>query len=87
MFLCTEVIFHESRLSTQSVDLCEIAVAARQCLYDSPYRTMRRVSCECQDSILFLRGNLSSFYEKQVAQETVAGIKGTTQVVNEIEVD
>jgi hypothetical protein len=69
------------------VDLCKIAEAAMKCLGDSPYRTLRRVSCECKNGILFLSGHLSSFHEKQVAQETVAGVKSMIQVVNEIEVD
>jgi hypothetical protein len=65
----------------------KIAEAAMECLADSPYRTLRRVSCECKDGILFLSGRLSSFHEKQLAQETVAQVKGMIQVVNEIEVD
>ncbi|HEY4759836.1 MAG TPA: BON domain-containing protein [Thermoguttaceae bacterium] len=87
MFLRTEVRLCGSMVSNKCDDLCKIAEAARECLRDSPYRTLRRVSCECKDGILFLRGRLFSFHEKQVAQETVAGVKGTTQVVNEIVVD
>jgi osmotically-inducible protein OsmY len=34
--------------------------------------------------VLFLRGNLDSFYLKQVAQEAAACVKGTTRLVNEI---
>ena len=64
-----------------------IAEAATDCLQNSPYQAVRRVLCECDHGTLFLRGHLSSFYEKQVAQETVARVKGVTQVVNEIEVD
>jgi osmotically-inducible protein OsmY len=59
---------------------------ATKCLRDSPYKAMRRVSCECKDGILFLRGWLFSFHEKQVAQEIVAEVNGVTQVVNEIQV-
>jgi hypothetical protein len=90
MFLCTDVILCDSTISNISgncVDFRKIAEAARVCLQDSPYRVLRTVSCECKDGMLFLRGNLFSFHEKQVAQETVAGVKGTTQVVNEIVVD
>ena len=63
-----------------------IAEAATECLQNSPYRAVRRVLCECDHGILFLRGHLSSFHQKQVAQETVAKVKGVTQVRNEIEV-
>ena len=63
-----------------------IAEAATECLQDSPYRAVRRVLCECDHGVLFLRGRLSSFHQKQVAQETVAKVEGVTQVRNEIEV-
>ena len=69
------------------VDGTAIAEAATGCLWASPYKAMRRVSCECKHGILFLRGRLFSFHEKQVAQEVVAGINGVTQVVNEIQVE
>ena len=63
-----------------------IAEAAMECLQNSPYYAIRRVVCKCDHGILFLRGRLSSFHQKQVAQETVARVKGVTQVINEIEV-
>jgi hypothetical protein len=37
-----------------------------------------------EQGILFLRGDLDSFYLKQVAQEAIACVKGTTRLVNEI---
>jgi len=58
-----------------------------QRLRDSPYKAMRRVSCECKDGVLFLRGRLFSFHEKQVAQKVVADVIGIMQVVNEIQVE
>jgi osmotically-inducible protein OsmY len=64
-----------------------IAEVAIERLRVSPYKAMRRVSCECKHGVLFLRGRLFSFHEKQVAQEVVAGISGVTQVVNEIQVE
>lgn len=60
--------------------------AAKDKLQSNPYRAIRAVSCECDGGQLFLRGRLSSFFHKQLAQEAVADIEGVTQVVNEIEV-
>jgi len=68
------------------MDAPAIVAMAMERLRDSPYKAMRRISCECEHGILFLRGRLFSFHEKQVAQETVARIDGVTQVVNEVEV-
>ena len=70
-----------------AVDGTVIADAATKCLRASPYKAMRRVSCEYKDGVLFLRGRLFSFHEKQIAQEVVAGISGVMQVVNEIQVE
>jgi osmotically-inducible protein OsmY len=69
------------------VHLEEIAEAAAECLRNSPYQAIRRVLCRCDHGILFLQGQLSSFHQKQVAQETVARVKGVAQVINEIQVD
>ena len=63
-----------------------IAEAATECLQDSPYQAVRRVLCECDHGVLFLRGHLPSFHQKQIAQETVARVKGVARVINEIEV-
>ena len=65
----------------------DIGAAAKRCLRASPYKMFAGVSCECEHGVLFLRGRLSSFYHKQVAQEAVARVSGVSQVVNEIEVD
>jgi osmotically-inducible protein OsmY len=69
------------------IDFPTIVEVAMERLQDSPYKVLRRISCECKHGVLFLRGRLFSFHEKQVAQETVARIDGVTQVVNEVEVD
>jgi osmotically-inducible protein OsmY len=45
-----------------------------------------RVSCKYAAGVLLLRGRLSSYYHKQVAQEAVKGLEGVTAIVNEIEV-
>ena len=69
-----------------TVDATAVAEAAIERLRASPYKAMRRVSCRCERGVLFLRGRLFSFHEKQVAQEVVAKVNGVTRVVNEIEV-
>jgi osmotically-inducible protein OsmY len=65
------------------MSLSEIAQKAENCL---PKHTVQGVSCEYADGILFLRGRSRSFYEKQIAQESVKRIAGVARVVNEIEV-
>lgn len=71
----------------ETANVPAIAEAAIKRLRASPYKVMRRVSCECKQGVLYLRGRLFSFHEKQVAQEVVAKVSGVIQVVNEIQVD
>lgn len=59
---------------------------ARRRLRNSPYLPVRSVSCEYHQGILFLRGQLPSYFLKQIAQETVAKLDGVVRVSNEIEV-
>jgi osmotically-inducible protein OsmY len=73
-------------LQNHGVRRCKIEEAASACLRHSPYKVFAGVSCNCDRGVLFLRGRLSSFHHKQVAQEAVARVEGVTQVVNEIQV-
>ena len=61
----------------------ELLDAANACL-----RTIavKNVVCEYEDGVLFLRGQVPSYYHKQLIQEAVIGIKGVAQVKNEVEV-
>ena len=76
-----------SQTDRKSLPSHEIVQAARDRLRTNPYPTIQELSCECDDNgMLFLRGRLSSFYQKQLAQEAVARLPGVTQVVNQTEV-
>jgi osmotically-inducible protein OsmY len=44
------------------------------------------VSVEFKEGLLFLRGRLASFYQKQLAQEAVSRLEEVDQVINHIEV-
>ena len=63
----------------------EIGRTVRERLQASPYAALRKLSCHFhfEQGVLSLRGRLSSYYEKQLIQEWVAGIEGINQVVNE----
>jgi len=62
------------------------ADAAKQRILHQPHLTMQRLWCEFDRGRLFLRGQVPSFYFKQLAQEAVVGMEGVRQVVNDIEV-
>jgi hypothetical protein len=63
-----------------------LAAAARERLRASAYREVRAVWCECQADVLVLRGQVSSFYLKQVAQESVKHLAGVQSLINCVKV-
>jgi osmotically-inducible protein OsmY len=72
--------------SDDQLEAREIAEAAKIRLRSDPHMAVQRVWCEFEQGRLFLRGQVPSFYHKQLAQVAVAGLDGVSQVVNEIEV-
>jgi hypothetical protein len=64
--------------------LCRQAEAA---LRRHPYLALRRLACEEDaEGALVLRGCVTCYYLKQIAQTTVARLPGVTSIANEIEV-
>lgn len=45
-----------------------------------------QVSCNFSQGVLYLHGQLPTYYQKQLAQEAVRGLHGVVEVVNLIEV-
>ncbi|MCU0962110.1 MAG: BON domain-containing protein [Pirellulaceae bacterium] len=52
----------------------------------SSYNELRRVTGDFHEGILTLRGRVSSFYLKQVAQTLVQHLEGVERIVNRVEV-
>jgi osmotically-inducible protein OsmY len=64
----------------------QIAEQARDRLRNDPHVSGRDVSCECEEGVLRLRGELPSFHAKQLAQEAVKDVEGVAGIINDIEV-
>ena len=65
----------------------ELAKTAQERLNSVSYPSVRRLNCNCDArGVLYLRGRLSSYYQKQLAQEAVSDLPGATKIVNEVEV-
>jgi osmotically-inducible protein OsmY len=64
----------------------QITEAAKQLIVHQPHLSVQRIWCDFDDGRLILRGQVPSFYFKQLAQEAVSDMEGVEQVVNEIEV-
>ena len=64
-----------------------ICLSARSAIQRSPYPQVQRVSCELEDGILRLRGQVASFYLKQVAQHVVCrAVPSSVGIDNQLEV-
>jgi len=63
-----------------------VAHLAETLLGRSGYRSLQRVHCEYVAGTLTLRGQVPSFYMKQVAQTVVKSLRGVTLIDNRLEV-
>ena len=59
---------------------------ARQRLHARGYEELRSITCEYHEGMIILRGRLSSFYLKQLAQEAIRTQPGVTIIVNSTDV-
>ena len=64
----------------------EVLEQARRALADRLSPTRPHLTCEFREGLLLLRGRVSSYYHKQVAQEAVRRLEDVDRVVNQIEV-
>jgi hypothetical protein len=63
-----------------------VARLAQKCLQDSSYPELRTIDCDFVDGVLTLRGRVSSFHMKQVAQVIAARVADVECLVNHLEV-
>jgi hypothetical protein len=63
-----------------------VVISAKHRLINEPHLSVQRIWCEYDGQRLILRGQVPSFYHKQLAQVAVANMEDVSQVVNEIEV-
>jgi len=71
----------------KQVDVIDVEETARVRLQHSPYRAIRRISCEFAAGVLVLDGRVATFHYKQLAQVAVADIAGVETIRNNIEVE
>jgi osmotically-inducible protein OsmY len=63
-----------------------VQAEAQSRLRTSGYYELHVVSCDFHEGVLTLRGRVSSFYLKQVAQELIRRMDGAEEVNNRLEV-
>ena len=63
-----------------------VELEAQSRLCKSGYHELHLVSCDFHEGVLTLRGRVSSFYLKQLAQELIRRLDGAREVHNRLEV-
>jgi osmotically-inducible protein OsmY len=63
-----------------------IARDALRFLRSSNYSELRTIQCESRDDVLILRGQVSTFFMKQLAQERIRSMEGVRAVINDLQV-
>lgn len=58
-----------------------------QTLRTSPYRELQSVHCELDGRVLTLRGQVSSYYMKQLAQAILRNVQSIERIHNALVVD
>lgn len=53
----------------------------------NPHLIGNRVQCKEDQGIVVLHGQVSTFYQKQMAQEILKRLNGVERIVNQLEVD
>jgi hypothetical protein len=55
-------------------------------LHESPYLSMRQITCDYREGVLTLRGSAPTYYVKQLVQTIALRIEGVDEVANRITV-
>ena len=63
-----------------------VQAEAQSRLRTSGYHELHLVSCEFHEGVLTLRGHVSSFYLKQVAQTLIRDLDGVGEINNRLDV-
>jgi osmotically-inducible protein OsmY len=81
-----DVIASAQRSRSQVDGSQDVAKSVQRSLEKSGYHVLRTISFSCERGVLFLRGQLPTYFHKQLAQEAVRRIDGVRRIVNQIEV-
>ena len=66
--------------------LSAVLELAQRRLWEARFRFSRSISCQYHEGVLLLRGQVPTYYLKQIAQTVVARVPGVEHVDNRIHV-
>lgn len=83
---------HAKRPTSQALDTSfvttdeDLVSIARRRLSACGYAQLSCITCRFDHGVCVLRGTVSTFYLKQIAQEQIRSLQGVKQIVNELRV-
>jgi hypothetical protein len=63
-----------------------VPLQASAALRQSPFPALRKLSVEETETVVVIRGAVSSYYLKQLAQETIMSVLGSRELSNLVKV-
>jgi hypothetical protein len=63
-----------------------LELVAKRRFDKSGYSALRRLSCHCDGQRLIIRGQVGSYFEKQMAQASLRDLSDDLEIINETEV-
>ena len=69
-----------------AVGCMDVAAAAEARLHQSAFFELHRVACEFDGGVLTLRGRVTSYYLKQMAQALLDNLEGVSSLNNQLDV-
>jgi len=75
-----------SRAHLSNAENESIAQSVKECLRSHAYRELRSLSCEFCNGIVTLRGEVTTYFNKQLAQESVRRLAGVEVIINAVAV-
>lgn len=70
-------------MTTEDDLLHRVDMAIKQ----NPHLSRHQVFCQEESGIVILHGRVSTFFQKQMAQESLKKLEGVEKVINQLEVD
>jgi osmotically-inducible protein OsmY len=64
----------------------QLADLARTALEQSPHLARKQLRLEARKGRIILRGTVASYYQKQMAQETLRKVDGVEEIENHLQV-
>ena len=83
-FVAEEISSSVNPLGSQACD--SVVQEIMECLLEQAHRKMRSLTIDYRDGVVTLRGEVTTYYFKQVAQESIRRIAGIATIVNLVDV-